>query len=35
MTLTKGVLAVADVARVGFRNLLGRYSAVGQKGREQ
>lgn len=32
MTLSKGVLAVADVARVGFRNLLGRYRAVGRKG---
>lgn len=34
MTLTKGVLAVADVARVGFRNLLGRYGAIGRKGGE-
>ena len=31
MTLTKGVLAVIDVARVGARNLLGKYRIVGRK----
>ena len=32
MTFTKGVLAIVDVARVGVKNLLGRYRVVGQKG---
>ncbi len=31
MTLTKGVIAVIDVARVGARNLLGKYRIVGRK----
>ena len=34
MTLTRGVLAIVDVARVGVRNLLGRYRVVGRKGGE-
>ncbi|MCZ6538236.1 MAG: glycosyltransferase family 2 protein [Chloroflexi bacterium] len=32
MTLTKGALAVLDVAKVGVKNLLGRYRVVGRKG---
>ncbi len=31
MSLAKGVLAVVDVARVGARNLLGKYKNVGRK----
>ena len=32
MTLSKGVLAVLDVARVGVNNLFGKYKVVGRKG---
>ena len=32
MTLSKGVLAVLDVARVGMNNLFGKYKVVVQKG---
>ncbi len=32
MTLSKGVLAVLDVARVGVNNLFGKYSVVDKKG---
>ena len=32
MTLTRGVLAVLDVARVGMNNLFGQYKVVGRKG---
>jgi len=34
MTFTKGVLAVVDVARVGIKNLFGKYRVVGRKGGE-
>ncbi len=32
MTLSRGVLAVLDVARVGMNNLFGKYKVVGRKG---
>ena len=32
MTLSRGILAVLDVARVGMNNLFGKYKVVGQKG---
>jgi len=32
MTMSKGVLAVLDVARVGMNNLFGKYKIVGRKG---
>ena len=32
MTLSKGILAVLDVARVGLNNLFGKYRVVGRKG---
>tara|TARA_B100000029_G_scaffold508581_1_gene595835 strand:+ start:287 stop:1039 length:753 start_codon:yes stop_codon:yes gene_type:complete len=31
MTLSRGLIAVLDVARVGFNNILGRYGVVGRK----
>jgi len=32
MTLSRGILAVLDVARVGMNNLFGKYKVVGRKG---
>ena len=32
MTLTKGIVAVIDVARVGLNNLLGRYRILLRNG---